>query len=195
MTEITVKSIEISPAIRRFILHWGDMGGQWGVNRSVAQIHALLLVSDQPLNAEEIAEALGLARSNVSNSVKELLSWNLIRRAPIQGDRRDHYEAESDMWEMISRIVAMRKARELDPAAQVLDACLTDAKSDAAASDAAVQRLSELQELIGLLNGWYDQMNKLPKSTLLPLLRMGTKAVDVIAPFVNKGKPGDKSAQ
>ncbi len=184
MTEITVKPIEISPAIRRFILHWGDMGGQWGVNRSVAQIHALLLVSDQPLNAEEIAEALGLARSNVSNSVKELLGWNLIRRAPIEGDRRDHYEAESDMWEMISRIVAMRKARELDPAAKVLDACLADAKADSSASGAAVKRLSDLQELISLLDGWYEQMNKLPKSTVLPLIRMGTKAVDVIAPFV-----------
>ncbi len=177
---------ELSPAIRRFVLHWGDMGGQWGVNRSVAQIHALLMVSDRPLNAEDIADALGIARSNVSNSVKELLNWDLIRRAPIEGDRRDHYEAESDMWEMTSRIVAMRKARELDPAAKVLDACLAGVKADPSASDAAVQRLSDLQELIGLLNGWYDQMNKLPKSTLLPLLRMGTKAVDVITPFVKK---------
>lgn len=186
MTEFRESVLEFTPAIRRFILHWGDMGGQWGVNRSVAQIHALLLVSDQPLNAEDIADALGIARSNVSNSVKELLAWDLIRRAPIEGDRRDHYEAESDMWEMISRIVAMRKARELDPAAKVLDACLADAKADSSASGAAVKRLSDLQELISLLDGWYEQMNKLPKSTVLPLIRMGTKAVDVIAPFVKK---------
>ena len=190
MTEITVKTVELSPAIKRFILHWGDLGGQWGVNRSVAQIHALLLVSDRPMNAEEIAEALGLARSNVSNSVKELLTWNLIRRAPVEGDRRDHFEAESDMWEMVSRIVAMRKARELDPAAQVLGACLTDAKADPMAGAAAVKRLSDLQELIGLLNGWYEQMNKVPKSRLLPLIRMGSKAVDLIAPLMGKGKGG-----
>ncbi|MFC2952841.1 GbsR/MarR family transcriptional regulator [Marinicaulis aureus] len=193
MTEITENKIEISPAIQRFILHWGDMGGQWGVNRSVAQIHALLLVSDKPLNAEEIAEALGLARSNVSNSIKELLTWSLVKRAPTAGDRRDHFEAESDMWEMVSRIVAMRKARELDPAAQVLGACLSDAKEDPNAGAAAVQRLSDLQDLIALLNGWYDQMNKVPKSTLLPLIRMGTKAVDVIAPFVKKEKAGKKT--
>lgn len=188
MTEITVQTVEASPAIRRFVLHWGELGSQWGVNRSVAQIHALLLMSDKPMNAEDIAEALGLARSNVSNSVKELLTWNLIRRAPVEGDRRDHFEAESDMWEMVSRIVAMRKARELDPAAQVLSACLVDAKSDPAAGKAAVQRLTDLQELITLLNGWYEQMNKLPKSRLLPLIRMGAKIVDFVAPLGKKRK-------
>lgn len=191
MTEIKDKTVELSPAIRQFILHWGDLGGQWGVNRSVAQIHALLLVSDAPLNAEDIAVSLGLARSNVSNSIKELVTWNLVKRAPVAGDRRDHFVAESDMWEMVSRIVAMRKARELDPAAEVLDHCLTEAKEDPAATRAAVQRLSELQELIGLLNGWYEQMDKLPKSTLLPLIRMGTKAVDLIAPLTG-GKRAKK---
>lgn len=188
MTEITVNRLKTSPAIQRFILHWGDMGGQWGVNRSVAQIHALLLVSDRPLNAEEIADTLGIARSNVSNSIKELLTWKLVNRAPMAGDRRDHYEAESDMWEMVSRIVAMRKARELDPAAQALDACLTDAKEDPNAGEAAVQRLSDLQELIGLLNGWYEQMNKVPKSRLAPLLKLGARAVDLLAPFTKKDK-------
>lgn len=189
MTEITEKASELSPAIRRFILHWGDMGGQWGVNRSVAQIHALLLVSDAPLNAEQIAATLGLARSNVSNSIKELVTWKLVRRTPLAGDRRDHFEAEGDMWEMVSRIVAMRKARELDPAAAVLDACLTDAREDPAATGAAVKRLADLQDLIALLNGWYEQMDKLPKSTLLPLIRMGTKAVDLIAPLTGGKRP------
>lgn len=186
MTEMTAKTINLSPAIRRFILHWGDLGGQWGVNRSVAQIHALLLVSDGPMNAEEIAEALGLARSNVSNSIKDLLSWNLVMRAPVMGDRRDHFVAESDMWEMVSRIVAMRKARELDPAAQILDACLTDAKADPAATEAAVKRLSELQDLITLLNDWYEQMNRVPKSRIAPLLKLGARAVDLLSPFIKK---------
>jgi DNA-binding transcriptional regulator GbsR (MarR family) len=188
MTETTVTTTNTSPALKRFILHWGDLGSQWGVNRSVAQIHALLLVSDKPMNAEEIADELGLARSNVSNSVKELLTWNLIRRAPMEGDRRDHFEAESDMWEMVARIVAMRKARELDPAAQILGACLTDAKADPMAGAAAVKRLSDLQDLIVLLNGWYEQMNKVPKSTLLPLIRMGSKVVDFVAPLGKKRK-------
>src|ERR1700753_4362266 len=103
MTEITVEKA-IPPAVERFILHWGDMGGQWGVNRSVAQIHALLYLSERPLTAEDIAEALGMARSNVSNSLRELTAWKLVRRAPVLGDRRDHFEAEADLWQMVTRI-------------------------------------------------------------------------------------------
>src|SRR3984957_7367154 len=108
MTEIS-EIEKIRPAIEQFILHWGDMGGQWGVNRSVSQIHALLYLSERPLTAEEIAERLGRARSNVSNSIKELITWDLIRRVPIKGDRREHYEAEVDVWEIFSRIAARRK--------------------------------------------------------------------------------------
>lgn len=188
MTEITVKPIGMSPAIRQFVLHWGDLGGQWGVNRSVAQIHALLMVSDRALTAEEIADALGLARSNVSNSVKDLLGWNLIKRVPVMGDRRDHFEAEGDMWEMVSRIVAIRKTRELDPAAAVLDACLADVKADPASNDAAVKRLTDLQDLITSLNDWYEQMNKVPKSSIAPLLKLGARAVDLLAPFIKQKK-------
>ena len=105
MTEITVSN-DLPPAIRRFVLQWGDMGGQWGVNRSVSQIHGLLYLSEAPMTADDIADTLGMARSNVSNSIRELLSWNLIRRVPIMGDRRDHYEAETDIWEVAARIAA-----------------------------------------------------------------------------------------
>src|SRR3954463_16595525 len=115
MTEITAES-RLAPAVEHFVLHWGDMGGQWGVNRSVAQIHALLYVSERPLTAEDIADTLGMARSNVSNSMRELLAWKLIRRVPVLGDRRDHYEAETDLWQMVSRIAQGRKEREIDPA-------------------------------------------------------------------------------
>ena len=93
MTEITDNRIPLPIAIERFVLHWGEMGGQWGVNRSVSQIHALLFLSERPLTAEEIADTLGLARSNVSNSIKELLGWDLIRRVPLRGERREHFEA------------------------------------------------------------------------------------------------------
>jgi len=186
MTEIKEYSAKPSPAMERFILHWGDMGATWGVNRSVAQIHALLLVSDRPLNAEEIAEVLGLARSNVSNSLKELTTWDLVRRAPIRGDRRDHFEAEGDVWEMVARIVEMRKAREIDPAKTVLTACLNDARADPAASPVAVKRLDDIAELIDLLDGWYGQVKDLPKESLLPLIRMGSKAVELLKPFVGK---------
>lgn len=191
MTEIT--KIAISPAIERFILHWGDMGASWGVNRSVAQIHALLIVSDRPLPADEITDALEMARSNVSNSLKELVAWNLVKRVPIRGDRRDHFEAEGDVWTMVSRIVELRKARELDPAKEILKACLEDAKNDAGASAAAVGRLGEIESLIDLFDGWYGQVKDLPKETLIPLIRMGSKAVELLRPFIGKKREAPQS--
>src|ERR1044072_297569 len=104
MTEIRTESRPLAPAIERFVLHWGDMGSQWGVNRSVSQIQALLYLSERPLTAEEIASKLGLARSNVSTSIRELMAWDLIRRVPVKGDRREHFEAETDLWEIAMRI-------------------------------------------------------------------------------------------
>src|SRR5215470_13922659 len=103
MTEITEHHKRLPVAVERFVLHWGDLGGKWGVNRSVSQIHALLYLSERPLTAEDIADMLGLARSNVSNSIKELQAWDLIRRVPIKGDRREHFEAETDVWEIVTR--------------------------------------------------------------------------------------------
>jgi DNA-binding transcriptional regulator GbsR (MarR family) len=117
MTEITEASNTLPDAVRRFVLEWGNLGERWGVNRSVSQIHALLYASKAPLAAEEISDVLGIARSNVSNSLRELQSWNIIRSVPILGDRRTFYTAETDLWNLVSRIAAGRKARELDPAA------------------------------------------------------------------------------
>src|SRR5262249_21735798 len=127
MTEITDKTVKLPEAVERFILHWGDMGSQWGVNRSVSQIHALLYLSERPLTAAEIAASLGLARSNVSNSIRELMAWNLIRRVPVKGDRREHFEAETEVWEIAMRIAAVRKEREIDPAVDALKACVSAA--------------------------------------------------------------------
>ena len=115
MTETTVRSQRLPRAVEQFVLRWGDMGGQWGVNRSVAQIHALLYLSEEPLNAEDIAETLGLARSNVSTSIKELLNWQLIHRVPMMGDRRDHYAAETDIWEMVTRIARNWEQESINP--------------------------------------------------------------------------------
>ena len=114
MTEISKSLADLPDPIRRFVLHWGNMGDSWGVNRSVSQVHALLYAAERPLTAEEIAEALSMARSNVSTSLRELASWQLIRRIPVLGDRRDHFQAETDLWTMVKCIAAGRKARELD---------------------------------------------------------------------------------
>jgi DNA-binding transcriptional regulator GbsR (MarR family) len=188
MTEISAES-KLPGAVERFILEWGDMGGQWGVNRSVAQIHALLYLSERPLTAEEIAETLGMARSNVSNSIKELAGWKLVRRVPMLGDRRDHFEAETDLWEMVTRIAQGRKEREIDPAAAALRACLADAEGDRRVSPVAKKRLAEMEKFVGTLSGWYDQMLGVPAPKLMALIRMGSK----VASLVGWGRRGGRS--
>ncbi|WP_265529374.1 GbsR/MarR family transcriptional regulator [Sphingomicrobium marinum] len=159
----------------RFILHWGDLGGQWGVNRSVAQIQALLYLSEKPLPADEIADLLGLARSNVSNSIKELLNWQLISRVPIAGDRRDHFVAETDIWEMVTRIAKGRKQREIDPAEAALRACSSEAADDPLVSPVARQRLVAMLDFVTTMSRWHDEMMRLPKSTLMAFIKMGGK--------------------
>ena len=179
MTEIADRE-KLRPAVERFILHWGDMGGQWGVNRSVAQIHALLYLAERPLNAEEIAEALGIARSNVSNSLKELLGWKLIRRVPLPADRRDFYQAETDLWEMVTRIAQGRKEREIDPAAAALRACLVEAKGDARISPVSLKRLGEMSAFLETVDGWYEQMLSVPAPKIMALMRMGAKVANLL---------------
>ena len=181
MPESSVESSKLPVAVERFILHWGEMGNQWGVNRSVAQIHALLYVSERPLTAEEIAETLGMARSNVSNSIKELIGWKLVRRVPVMGDRRDHFEAETDLLEMVTRIAQGRKEREIDPAAAALHACMADAEGDPRVSRVARQRLAELQRFVDTLNHWYEQMLRVPPGKIMALIRMGAKVVNFLS--------------
>ena len=177
MTEIIDNPKTHPAAVERFILQWGDMGGQWGVNRSVSQIHALLYLSEQPLTADDIAVRLGIARSNVSNSIKELLAWNLIRRVPVKGDRRDHYEAETDVWEMVMRIAAGRKEREIDPALAALRLCVAEAEGDPAMAPVAALRLKALLAFTESIDGWYAQMAAVPKPKLAALIRLGAAVI------------------
>ena len=179
MTEITGKK-KLPPAVERFVLHWGDMGDEWGVNRSVSQIHGLLYLSEAPITADDIADTLGMARSNVSNSIKELLAWNLIRRVPIMGDRRDHYEAETDIWEVAARIAAGRKEREIDPAVDALRACVADAADDPTISPVASKRLKEMLAFTELVDRWYSQMLTVPRPRLMALMRLGEKIVSFL---------------
>jgi DNA-binding transcriptional regulator GbsR (MarR family) len=162
-------------SVTRFVLHWGDLGTQWGVNRSVAQIHALLYLSEHPLSAEEIADTLGLARSNISNSIKELLGWGLIHRVPLLGERRDHFAAETDIWEIVTRIARGRKAREVDPAEAALRACTAEAEHDPDISAVAKERLKAMLDFVSTMSRWHDEMLDVPKSTLMGLIKMGAK--------------------
>ena len=180
MTEISDTKENLPASVEHFILQWGNMGGHWGVNRSVSQIHALLYLSEKALTADDIADRLGMARSNVSTSIKELLAWNLIRRVPLRNDRRDHFEAETDVWEIFTRIVAGRKEREIDPALKALKACVEAARQDGAISPVARKRLEDMLEFTDSANGWYAQMLTVPRSTLKLLIRMGAKAIKLL---------------
>ena len=178
MTEIQERtSTPLPESVRRFVAHWGGMGDHWGVNRSVSQIHGLLYLSESPMTAEDIADTLGMARSNVSNSIKELLSWNLIRRVPILGDRRDHFEAETDIWEVAARIAAGRKEREIDPAIDALRACVSAAADDPTMSPVASKRLKEMLAFTELVDRWYMQMLNVPRPKLVSLVKLGEKII------------------
>jgi DNA-binding transcriptional regulator GbsR (MarR family) len=180
MTEIS-DGTKLPAAVERFVLHWGDMGSEWGVNRSVSQIQALLYLSERPLAAEEIADLLGLARSNVSTSIKELLAWNLIRRVPIKGDRRDHFEAETDLWEIVTRIAAGRKERELDPAVVALQACVRQAQGDRIIHPVARRRLKEMLDFVETMNRWYSEMSVVPKPKIAAMIRLGSRIVRLLS--------------
>jgi DNA-binding transcriptional regulator GbsR (MarR family) len=174
MTEITGIGGSVVPAaVREFVLEWGNLGERWGVNRSVSQIHALLYASPQPLAAEDIAEALGIARSNVSNSLRELQAWNLIRSVPILGDRRTFYQAETDLWTLVTRIAAGRKTRELDPAAVALRNCVEKSREDKSLDPVVLHRLRDMLEFVERISRWYDQMIALPRSTIVTLIKLG----------------------
>ena len=172
--------MELTPIIERYVLHWGEMGARWGVNRSVAQIHALLYLSPQPLTAEEIADTLTLARSNVSTSLRELQGWGLVSLTHLMGDRRDHFEARTDLWEMLLTIVEERKRREVDPTLAMLRHCADEAARDNETDPAIKARIEGMLRFLETLSAWYVQMRSLPESTLLGLMKMGAKVAKVV---------------
>lgn len=174
--------LKLTPTTEKFILHWGEMGNKWGVNRSVAQIHALLYLTEEPLHAEQLAVILNLARSNVSTSIKELLGWKLIFRAQVLGDRRDHYVAEKDNWEVVMRIAEGRKQREIDPTLQMLRFVANTMQDDHEVSKGQRAQIDELVNFLETTTSWYDDIRTLPKSQLLRLMKMGAR----VAKFLGK---------
>jgi len=168
------------PEAEAFILHWGEMGTNWGVNRSVAQIHALLYLSDHALHAEEISETLTLARSNVSTALKELQSYGIVRRTHVAGDRRDHFVAETDLWELLLRISAERKRREIDPTIALLADLKARMEGRSDVPQHVRERIGRMHEFISTLTNWYDQVRRLPKSTLITLMKLGSRVARLI---------------
>lgn len=175
------------PDAKAFILHWGEMGTHWGVNRSVAQVHALLYLSERPIDAEIIVEELGLARSNVSGALKELQGYGIVRRVHVEGDRRDHFVAEADLWDMLMRIVAERKRREIDPTIALLAELTERLRADKTAPAHLRERVTRMHDFLSTLGTWYEQVRVLPKTTLVTLMKLGGK----VARFI----PGAKAKE
>lgn len=183
-------AMELSPTLSRFVLHWGEMGTRWGVNRTVAQIHALLYISGRPMHAEEIVETLNVARSNVSNSLRELQGWSLVKLVHIAGDRRDHFETSKHVWELMRTIVQERQRREIAPTIEMLREVLADPAIHKEPAEAKL-RMRETLELLETLTAWSDEMLRLDTDTLTQVLKLGARIKRLIgrgpAPAASRG--------
>ncbi|MCR9256652.1 MAG: GbsR/MarR family transcriptional regulator [Alphaproteobacteria bacterium] len=172
--------MDLPPLQQEFVLHFGEMGSRWGINRTVGQIYALLFITDRPLNADDIVQALGVSRSNVSMGLKELQAWNLVQHRHLPDDRRDYFTTPEDLWEIVRILVEERKKREIDPTLSKLRS-LEMQSPDRPQDHYAHGRISELRELIELLTGWYGDMKQLETDRLVQLLTLGAKIQKVVA--------------
>lgn len=171
--------LRLSPLAQAFVLHFGEMGSRWGINRTVGQIYAMLFLAEAPRHAEEISEALSLSRGSVSMGLKELASWNLVRLRHVPGDRRDYYETPRDVWAIFRTLVEERKKREIDPTLTTLRSLMIEPAANA--SDRFAQaRMAEMHKQIELLTDWYDEMRHLDTDRLLQLLRLGSRVVKLL---------------
>lgn len=167
--------MKLTPIMEKFIVHWGEMGTRWGVNRTVSQIHALLYLSPKPLNAEEISDTLGVARSNVSTSIKELQSWGLVKIVHVLGDRRDHFETMEDLWDIFNCVVEERKKREINPTLTMLRQCELEAAEDTQTSPEIKKKISDIKDFLETLTTWHSQMQTIPRSALIKIMKLGNK--------------------
>lgn len=177
--------MHLSQAMQDFILHWGDMGAKWGVNRSVAQIHALLHIAPEPLTAEDISETLGLARSNVSNGLKELQAWKLVSSSRQLGDRRDHFTSIRDMFDLVNTVIEGRREREYAPTLAALHRVATEAEGDGTPPKTKA-RIDETLETMQMFDDWYRDVARLPRGVQQSVLKLGAR----IARFLPKGRDG-----
>lgn len=180
--------MKLTSAMMNFILHWGEMGSKWGVNRSVAQIHALLHISPKAMTADEICEALNLARSNVSTGLKELQSQGLVKASRQLGDRRDHFTSIRDMFDLVDTVIAARREREFAPTLRALDAVMQEAETETDQTPKAIkERMGETLRVMQMFDDWYVDFSRLPRSVHLAVLKLGAKLVR----FLPGGKPKD----
>jgi len=171
--------MNLPPLVQTFVLHFGEMGSRWGINRTVGQIYALLYLSKEPLNADDIVERLGVSRSNVSIGLKELQSWNLVRLQHKPGDRRDYFATPDDIWQIVRTLVEERKKREIDPTMTLLREVLMQEPASVEERHAQ-ERMREMHDLFELLTGWYADVQRLDTERLVQLLTLGSKVQKIL---------------
>jgi DNA-binding transcriptional regulator GbsR (MarR family) len=172
--------ISLTPVAEKFILHWGEMGTKWGINRTVAQVHALLFLSLKPIPADEIAETLSVARSNVSTSLRELQGWGIVRVVHVLGDRRDHFETLKDVWEIFRIVAEERKRREIDPTLRVLGECVQELKGGSEADGYTRGRLESMLEFLTVASGLFDEILRMPAGTLRGVGKLRGKVITLL---------------
>jgi DNA-binding transcriptional regulator GbsR (MarR family) len=173
--------MNLSPAVQKYVLHWGEMGTRWGTNRTVAQIQALLYLSPKPLHADEIVDLLSVARSNVSTSIRELQSYGLVKMTHILGDRRDYFESLSDdVWELFRVIIAQRKQRELNPTLSMLQKCALEVEKEKQTDKVTKERITNMLNFFETISDWYEQIQEIPTPTLQKIMKLGRRITKVI---------------
>ncbi|MEM7432923.1 MAG: GbsR/MarR family transcriptional regulator [Pseudomonadota bacterium] len=165
--------MQLSPAVEKYVLHWGEMGTRWGTNRTVAQIQALLYLSPEPLRADQIVDALSVARSNVSTSIRELQSYGLVRMTHVLGDRRDYFESLHDVWELFRVIIEQRKQRELNPTLSMLRSAAAEVDNEDETDPVTKERIHNMLSFIEETSDWYEQVRDLPTSALTKIMKLG----------------------
>jgi DNA-binding transcriptional regulator GbsR (MarR family) len=171
--------MNLPPVIQAFVLHFGEMGSRWGINRTVGQIYALLYVCPEPLCADDMVDRLGMSRSNVSMGLKELQSWNLVRLMHKPDDRKDYFTTPDDIWQIVRTLVEERKKREVDPTLSVLRELLMQ-NPGMADEQHAQEKMREMYEMIEMLCGWYDDVRRLETERLIQLLSLGAKVQKIL---------------
>jgi DNA-binding transcriptional regulator GbsR (MarR family) len=176
----------LSPVAQKFILHWGEMGTKWGINRTVAQVHALLFLSPAPVPADEISTTLSVARSNVSTSLRELQGWGIVRVVHVLGDRRDHFESTKDVWEIFRIVSEERKRREIDPTLRVLAECVHELKAAPTGETYTRERLESMLEFLTTMSGLFEEILRMPMGALKGVGKLRGKVISLLGPEKKK---------
>ena len=172
--------MQLTPAVQKYVLHWGEMGTRWGTNRTVAQIQALLYLSPEPLRADQLCELLSVARSNVSTSVRELQSYGLVRMTHLLGDRRDYFESIHDVWDLLRVIIEQRKQRELNPTLSMLRVCSEKVEQEKNTDAVTKERIHNMLNFFETTSSWYDDIRDIPTSTLTKIMKLGKRITNFV---------------